>query len=115
MTMIRTIHPPDVSSSFFGVGFGKLDNDSPGLNLCPQFKQVIIILLLPIVPASKPIPPVNIAPPTALVPLNPFLLAVICVDEHFGHLISGTSLIKNMFGLPKYTFYFIFTITTGAF
>ena len=59
----------------------------PGLNLLPQDKQDNSTLLLPIVPARIPIPPVRIAPPTACVPLKPFFPPITFIDLHFGHLI----------------------------
>lgn len=63
-----------------------------GENLFPQARQLAITLLLPNVPASKPIPPVRTAPTTAFLPLKPFLSKYNCVDEHFGHFILFASI-----------------------
>ena len=57
---------------------------SPALNLLPHFKQVIWVSLLPIVPASSPIPPVTMAPARAFPPLNPLCSACSSREPHLG-------------------------------
>ena len=58
-----------------------------GENLLPHERQLASTLLLPIVPASNPRPPVKTAPTTAFFPLNPFLSKYNCVDWHLGQCI----------------------------
>lgn len=69
---------------FFIVGLEAKAFGFSGENLLPHERQLASILLLPIVPASNPKPPVNTAPTTAFFPLNPFLSKYNCVDWHFG-------------------------------
>lgn len=67
--VIRTIL---FSRLLAGVGTNAGFASFPGVHVWAQFRQVIIIFLLPMVPASKPTPPVNKAPATAFFPENPF-------------------------------------------
>jgi hypothetical protein len=80
----------------------------PGFQWWLQFRQVITRLLLPMVPASSPIPPVSTAPATAFFPLNPFLSACIWSDPHFGHrTLDVLSIVKvievkgQIFNIPR--------------
>ena len=78
--MMKNKTPTIISSSVPELGTAYF----PGLNLCPQFRQMISNLLAPMAPPTNPVGPATKAPAEALPKLKPFLLADREVEPHFG-------------------------------
>lgn len=69
----------------------------PGLNLCPQLRQVISTLLEPIPPATAPARLLERNMPAAAFPaLKPFLFADREVEPHFGQQATPADLFSAM-------------------